>query len=223
MKRISMAFIIAALASNAIAQTQSPRPDDDKKDPYRERLGLRAGYVTTPSGLDDMFGAGLNLAVHYIHRFKSPFAVDVTFGTFHLGDVKDRVRAEEILGARFDDVTLRIITMTINPMLELKMSEKSYGFFSAGIGLYTVSLLLDANIREFEGTNSHFGINIGAGAIHQFSTNWFADLNVQAHRLWTSTGGDVFLNGDDIFFHFSNGDKNPWFYNVTVGLMVRVF
>jgi len=227
MRSILFALTAAALVilcgTAALAQTEAEperdtgaEPEKDK-DPNRGRLGLRAGYVGTPSSISDAFGGGLDLSLHWIHRFKYPFAIDATFGAAYLGSTGREDITIEIFRQRFDNVAMRLLHITVAPMMEFGLGERTHLFLSAGGGLYRVSVLVDQVFSEFDLSDSHFGVVASGGIIRQISDNWFLDASVKAHKFWTST------DMDDLFFRYSQGDGNPVFYNVSLGLMLRLF
>jgi opacity protein-like surface antigen len=214
MRAICLAAIISLFASLSFAQSDS---GEDKKDPNRERLGLRAGYVGTTSGLDNVFGGGLDLSLHWVQRIKYPFALDFTVGAFYLGSTGREDITIQTFGQLFDNVSMRVIHITAAPMLEFGLGERTDLYVSAGGGLYTVSLLIDQAFAETDLTNSHFGVVLGSGVIRQISHNWFVDANFTLNKFWTSK------ESDDLFFHYSEGDNNPVFYAISVGVMLRLF
>lgn len=211
MKTLLATVIITLLAANAIAQTDAP------KDPNRERLGIRTGYVGTSSDIDNSFGGGLNLALHYIQRIKKPFAIDFTLGAFYLGS-SSRVDITRLLfGPGVDDASMRIITFTVMPMIEFPLNDRTHFFVGAGGGLYTLSVLLDSGFFQGDVTDNHVGVNGGAGLVHRITTNWFLDATVQVHKFYTGK------KLDDLFFRYSEGDEDPLFFDISVGAMLRLF
>lgn len=213
MKRAALLLIICVFATSAVAQEDA----DKDKDPNRERLGLRAGYAATPSDLDDAFGGGLDLSLHWIQRIKYPFGFNVTLGAFYLGSTARDDITLSTFNRLFDKVSMRILRFTVSPMIEFNVSERTGLYASAGVGMYAVSLLVDEVFAEADLTNNHVGVNLGAGAIQQLSENWFVELDVQLHKFWTSS--DI----DDMFFRYSSGDGDPLFYQASVGVMIRLF
>ncbi|MDH3216202.1 MAG: hypothetical protein OEN01_07915, partial [Candidatus Krumholzibacteria bacterium] len=174
-------------------------------------------YAATTSGLDNVFGGGINLSLHYIQRITHPFAADFTLGAFYLGSTS----RDDITTLRFgptlsfDNVAMRVLRFTAAPMIEFEFDERTDFFISAGGGLYILSLLIDDAFREADVNTTHFGLNVGGGAIRQLSKNWFVDVSLQVHKFWTSDG--------DLFFDYSEGDGDPLFYQVSVGAMLRLF
>ncbi|UCG53176.1 MAG: outer membrane beta-barrel protein [Candidatus Latescibacterota bacterium] len=217
MKITVVALLIAILSTNTFAQSES----DAEKDPGKERLGIRFGYAKTANNLDGSFGAGLDLALHWVQRIKKPVSVDFTFGAIYLGGTDKTEITQGTFHADFDNASMRIITVTIAPMLELPIGERTDVYLSTGLGLYTVSLLIDENIYEFELTNNHFGVNAGIGVFRRIFTNWFLDFNLQIHKFWTADDLDRF--DPDWLYVYSRGDSDPLFWVVTTGVALRLF
>jgi opacity protein-like surface antigen len=213
MKSVLLALMLSCIAVTCIAQGDT----HDEKQPSGERLGLRVGYVQTTSGLDNVFGGGVNLALHFVQRIKEPFSVDVSLGAFYLGSTSRNDITVGVFGTSYDNVSMRIINFTAAPMVDFKLSDRTNLYASAGVGLYTVSLLVDENIFQFDLTDNHLGVNFGGGVVRRISENWFLELNAQAHKFWTST------DDTDLFYRYSEGDKNPLFYDINVGVLLHLF
>ena len=218
MKRfvVLIAAIITLFAPHAIAQSE----EGAETDLYRERLGLRAGFAWTANDLEENFGGGLDLSLHFIERIRKPFSVDVTLGAIYLGSTDSEI-TREFFGTEFDNVSMRILVVTAAPMVEIPLGEKTDFFFSAGAGMYVTSLILDQTLNEFDLTNTNFGINFNAGLSRRISTNWFLDAGVYLHKFWTEDSLEP--ESPDWVYVYSEGDSDPLFWCVTAGLALRLF
>jgi opacity protein-like surface antigen len=208
------AIIISLSVTNAIAQ-----PPTEEKRKSNERLGVRIGFVATPSDLENTFGNGLDLALHWVQRIRPQFSLDVTLGVFLMGETPG-VDIQSPPGAQVfppNDVNIRIATVTVAPMLDFRLNPKTDFYVSGGVGLYTITALLGSGFFQGETSDNHVGLNGGAGVLRRVSTNWYLDLNVQVHKFWT---GRKF---DDLFFIASEGDEDPLFYQITVGFLLQLF
>lgn len=217
MRTIFAAVIISLLAVNAIAQP--PRPGSEREVPERERerLGVRAGYTGTTSGLDDTFGGGFNLALHWIQYVRYPLFADFTLGAFYMGKTGRQDITFDIFQQNFDNTSMRIIRLTAAPMIEMPVNERTTAYASFGGGLYVVSVLLDEAFLEFDATDNHLGISIAAGVDHRFTQNWSFDFHAEFHKIWTSD------HSDDLFYRYSEGDQDPLFYQIAAGVSLRLF
>jgi opacity protein-like surface antigen len=213
-----LAVIIACSASDVIAQYEEENPTDD----LNERLGIRAGYGWTPNDVSESFGGGLNLTLHFIHRFKKPLAVNVELGAIYLGSTDSHITQDFFgAGVDFDKLSMRILTFTASPMLEFSVSERTDFFFSAGGGLYAVTLLIDEGLFEFDATDNHLGVTVAAGLIRRLSTNWFFDASIHAHKFWTAD--ELNIGNPDWIFVYSEGDSDPLLWTANVGVALRMF
>jgi opacity protein-like surface antigen len=214
MNAFRVALIISLIATSAFAQ----QPGDPDTDDSRERIGLRAGYVGTSSTLDDVFGSGLNLDLHWVQGIAEPVFLDFTLGAFYLGETdRDDITFDIFQPQTFHNVSMRVLRFTVAPLIELSLSERTAAYVSIGGGLYVISLLLDQSFFQFDLTDNHVGINVGAGVTRRITTNWFIDLHAEAHKFWTST------DNNDLFFRYSEGDQDPVFFEVTAGFLLRLF
>ena len=217
MKYSTLVLLVFLIPTIAFAQSET----ESEKDPTKDRIGLRAGYSATTSNLEKNFGSGMNLALHFIQRIKKPLFIDFTLGAIYMGSTNNSDITRLIFGTDFDSVTMRIINITLAPMVEIPVGSRTDLYLSAGGGIYTVSLLLDQDFSEFDLSNTNWGVNAGAGVMRRISTNWFLDLNFQTHYFWTE---DKFEPASpDWFFVYSEGDSNPLFWSVSGGVALRLF
>lgn len=211
-----VAAIIALSAPLAIAQVE----DTTAADPFRERLGLRTGFAWTANDLEENFGGGLDLSLHFIQRIRKPFSVDVSLGAIYLGSTDTDI-TRQVFGTEFDDVSMRVLIITAAPMVEIPLGERTDVFLSAGVGIYAVSLILDQTLNEFDLTNNHFGVNLNAGLSRRIFTNWFLDAGVYLHKFWTDDELDP--DSPDWVYIYSEGDSSPLFWCITAGVALRLF
>lgn len=205
-------------ASPARAQRHDQTAPQQKRPPEeRERLGVRAGFVGTTSTLKDNFGEGANLALHWITHIKQPVYVDFSLGSFYMGATHNQQPTFDLFGATYDRVSMRVIRFTVAPMLDFQINDKWNGYFSMGGGAYIVSLLLDEDFFGFDLTDTHFGIDLGGGFTRRFTENWFIDVHGEVHKFWSGSGPK------NIFYIYSGNDQDPIFYQITAGLLVRLF
>ena len=80
---------------------------------------------------------------------------------------------------------------------------------------------MDQDFNEFDLSNTNFGVNAGAGLMRRIFTNWFLDVNFQAHYFWTEANLEP--ESPDWFYLYSEGDSNPLFWALTVGVAIKAF
>lgn len=181
----------------------------------RETVGVRFGYAETTSRLDDSFGAGFIAVLHFVEKFNSNTGIDFSFGSFYMG----RTFRKDITFDRFlttDDIRMNIIFMTAAPLFELKMRQDYYFYGSGGLGLYAVSLVREMGYLWGSNTQYHLGVTGGLGFYHVLTDNWNLDLNLAVHQFWTDN------DFDDWVAVYSEGDQDPFFYQITVGVSLDI-
>ena len=222
MRILLIIAIITACAGNAIAQQSPPPPPqqeqkEDDPNKWGERLGLRIGYVGTSSGLENSFGGGVNVALHWVQSVHGPFGLSFALGAFALGSTDREDITIDFFGTTLDDVNMRIINFSFGPSVELPINERMRFHASIRGALYTVTLFVTQGLNQGDPSDNHLGANGTAGLVYRLSTNWFLDLDMQLHKIWTSS------DPTDIIYAYSEGEQDPLFYVVNVGVMLRLF
>lgn len=206
-------FVWVSIAFLVITSTaQNARSGDENT---RETVGVRLGYAETTSRLDDSFGAGFIAALHFVEKFNSLAGIDFNFGSFYMG----RTSRKDITFDRFmtnDEMRMNIIYMTAAPTLELKMHRDYYWYGSAGLGLYAVTLVRELGYFWGSNTQYHLGVTGGFGFYRVLTDNWNLDLGFAAHRFWTDNAFD------DWVAVYSEGDQDPFFFQITVGVSLDI-
>ena len=198
-------LLIVSIAQNAYSEDEN----------IRETLGIRLGYAKTTNRVDDSFGAGFIAALHFVEKLNSTIGIDFSFGSFYMG----RTSRKDITFDRFltdDEMRMNIIFITAAPTFELKMSQ-DYSFYgSGGLGIYAVSLVREQGY--FWGTNTqyHLGVTGGLGFYRSLTDNWNLDLNLAVHQFWTEN------KFDDWVAIYSEGDQDPFLYQITVGVSLDI-
>jgi len=180
-----------------------------------ETVGARIGYARTTSRLDAAFGAGVDLEVHFAEMLRKPLSLAFSLGLYNLGGTSRNDITESLFQANSYDAKMNVSYLTVSPMVSFDLPGKSSVYFSGGVGLYGVMLLLDAGLFGAQNTQYHFGLVSGAGYTYELTGSLMLDLNLSFNKFWTSN------DWDDWFYAYSEGDKNPFFYRVNVGITYR--
>jgi opacity protein-like surface antigen len=201
-----------------VASFLSLRASEEVLDSGYERVSCRLDHITYSNvGIRTTTG-GLSLDLHWVQGIAEPVFLDFTVGAFYLGETdRDDITFDIFQPQTFHNVSMRVLRFTVAPLIELSLSERTAAYVSIGGGLYVISLLLDQSFFQFDLTDNHVGINVGAGVTRRITTNWFIDLHAEAHKFWTST------DNNDLFFRYSEGDQDPVFFEVTAGFLLRLF
>jgi len=189
-----LVLLCAVCASLAVVPVQAW----SQLPPVRERLGLRTGYIQTFGGLQDHFGAGGHLTLHFTERMYDHLYFDFRVVAMYLGDSKHPEIAREVKKNNNIISEMRILYFSIGPNYTVDLAEYWTGYLSAGAGIYSVSILFDSGIQAFGESDQHFGFNGGGGILWRFTDTWNLDLGFTVHhfyteknlrnRLWVYTG-----------------------------------
>jgi len=180
----------------------------------RERLGVRVGYVGTRGGLADSYGAGTHANIHFSERISSPYYLHVRVGAIYLGDLKRSELAERFTGIANIQSQMRLLFLTGGPQYTLLLGDRWTGYTSVEAGIYSVNLLFDGPFQSIDVSDSHFGGNIGVGAMWRIAGTWNLDLNTTVHYFRTN------MNRFALFPAFTDGDSNPLFIQTSVGVTI---
>ncbi len=192
----------AFCTTGALAQIRYPR----------ERLGVRVGYVGTQRGLSKSYGGGSHTNIQFSERVYTPFYLQIRVGALNLGDLRRQQLAERftnIAGVRSE---MRVLFLSAGPQYTLLLGNRWTGYTSIEGGIYAVSLLFDSGIQAFDVSDTHFGGNVGIGAMWRVAGAWNLDLNTTVH--YFRTASDRFT----LFNWFSGGDDNPLLLQVSLGI-----
>jgi opacity protein-like surface antigen len=203
---IAMAVVSMLAAGNIRAQ--------DKDGPPRERLGARAAFTGTTGNLNEHFGHGYDLTLYFTERLVRSFYLDIRIGATYFGDLllpeisEDFTRTDGIMSE------MRLAYLTLGPQYASDISETKTVYFSAGLGIYTVSMLFDTGVQAYDLSDQHFGLSAGMGMYWRITKNWNLDFNATLQTLWT--------DNDDLYPIFTGGGKNPIFLVLGMGVAMNL-
>jgi hypothetical protein len=196
---IVLLMLLSLLASDVCSQLPPPR----------ERLGVRSGYMETTGKLDEHFGDGSFMTLHFSEKILNPLYLDIKIGAVYLGDL---LKPEIILDAQPIDSEMRILFFTAGPQYNYPTGETTTLYGSFGIGIYSVSILRDTGLQAYDFSNQHFGLNGGLGFLWRFAATWNLDVNLTAHKFWTPEDRST------LFYIFTNEGSDPYLYQLGIGI-----
>jgi opacity protein-like surface antigen len=183
--------------------------------PVRERLGLRTGYIQTLGGLQDNFGAGGHLTLHFTERTYDHLYFDLRVAAMYLGDSKHPEIAKRVTANDNTISEMRILYFSIGPNYTFDLAEYWTGYLSAGAGIYSVSILFDSGIQAYDYSDQHFGFNGGGGILWRFTDTWNLDLGFTVHHFYTEK------KRSDLFWVFTGeGAANPTLLEFSAGICI---
>ncbi|NIM19211.1 MAG: outer membrane beta-barrel protein [Candidatus Latescibacteria bacterium] len=206
MKKLILSAIVATFSIAAIVPQAGSQPKSG-----REKLGIRIGFVEPESDIENAFGDGSGLALHFTERIKPPLFIEIALAAIYLGESKTDEITELLFGPGVSDANMRIINITLGPTIEIPLGERRIFYISSGIGLYSISVLLEMGLFGSDISQEHFGAQVGAGIYWPLTDNWKLDVNFTAHHIRTAE------ETSDIFYLYSAGDSDPNFYQFSIG------
>lgn len=208
MRRGSCALFVAAVV--IVLLVAPARAIDEAAG--QERLGVRAGYIETFDGLHASHGTGWDLTLFFSEQVYSRIVLDIRLGAIYLGDalnpdLDDRLtRIPGILSE------MRVLYFSVGPMAGMRIGASNSAYVSAGIGVYSVSIVFDSGFSAFDTSDQHVGFNGGIGVSRRIAMNWSIEANATIH--YFSVGNR------DLYYLFTDGADSPVFAGVAIGATV---
>lgn len=183
--------------------------------PVRERLGARGGAVLTSGSLNDSYGNGGNVVLFFTERLFQSLFFDVHIGAIYMGDLKNSDLDDAIFGQLGIVSEMRFLYFSVGPQYVQPVGERTTLYVAAGLGVYSVSVVLDdPGVQAFNFSDQHLGFNGGAGYMYRFTDNWSVELNLTLQHVRTSSGVD------DLYYTFTEGGGPPTLVEANVGVMI---
>jgi opacity protein-like surface antigen len=213
--------VVTVLAAVGVAHAQPPPqtvPGPDE--PPQERLGARAAFAGTVGDLNQHFGHGYDLTLYFTERLIGTFYLDVRIGATYFGDLlipeigETFARRQNILFTGGVTSEMRLAYLTLGPQYTSDISDTKTVYFSAGLGIYTVSMYFDTGVQAADFSDQHFGVSAGIGMFWRITDNWNLDFNATLQSLWTDQ--------DDLYPIFTGGGHNPMLLVAGVGLAMNL-
>ena len=179
-----------------------------------ERLGVRAGYVGTSDGLRDFYGDGWDLTLFFTEKVYSRLLLDVRLGAVYLGDALKTDLDDQLTLQPGIVSSMRFLYVSAGPMVGFGLGNSYSGYVSAGVGIYSVSMLFGSGIAAFDYSDQHLGYSAGAGLSTRIATNWCLEMNGTLHYVSTDAGPN------DLFWLFTDGGDAPVLLGIAFGVTV---
>jgi len=178
----------------------------------REILGLRVGGVLSSGPVNDKFGDGSEIEVHFIDGLNPWFGINIALSSHNLGDSKDRDMNIEYTGLD-RPVKLQIFSVTAAAVAVKRIGDRFAPTIEAGFGLYTLNGVIQAGIYEGSITDNQFGFYGGAGVLYRLTRSLFLNANAKYHYIFS---------GDDwrSTVYFYTGEERVTLYQIAVGVAI---
>jgi hypothetical protein len=178
----------------------------------RELLGLRAGGTISTGGVNEIFGNGSELEIHFIEGLNPWLGINISLSSHNFGESNDRQKNIDYTGLD-RPVDLNIFSVTVAAVAVKDIKGKWSSTFEGGIGLYTVNGIIQAGLYEGTRTNNQFGFYGGAGLLYRLTKSFSINANAKYHYVFT---------GDDLrhTIYFYTSEDRISFYQIAVGIAI---
>ncbi len=178
----------------------------------REILGLRVGGILSSGTLNDKFGDGSEIEVHFIEGLNPWFGIDIALSSHNLGDSKDRDMNIDYTG-QDRPVKLQVFSVTAAALAVKRIGNRFSPTIEGGFGLYTINGVIQAGIYEGSITDNQFGFYGGAGLLYRVTKSLFINANAKYHYIFS---GDSWRST----VYFYTGDDRVTLYQIAVGIAI---
>ena len=207
-RRLTISLVLSSLLT-LIAAPPGARCQGIKG---REILGLRVGGVLSAGTLNDKFGDGSEIEIHFIEGLNPWFGIDISLSSHNLGDSKDRNMNIQYTG-QDRPVKLQVFSVTAAAIAVKRIGKRFSPTLEGGLGLYTLNGVIQAGIYEGSVTDNQFGFYGGAGLLYRISKSLFINANAKYHYIFS---GDSWRST----VYFYTGEDRTTLYQIAVGIAI---
>ncbi len=177
----------------------------------QERLGVRVGYIETSDGLHGTFGDGWDLTLFFTEQVYSKILLDIRIGAIYLGDALNPDLDDRVTNTPGIVSEMRVLSFSVGPMAGLSVGASYSAWISAGIGVYSVSMVFDSGLSVFDYSDQHVGFNGGVGLSRRISMNWSLEVSASLHYF------SVDREPSDLYYVFTDGADSPLLAGLLLG------
>ncbi|MCK4539245.1 MAG: hypothetical protein KAV42_10660 [Candidatus Krumholzibacteria bacterium] len=200
---ITALFLITSLAPvNAVSQGLKGR----------EVLGLRLGGVASPGAVEDCFGRGSELELHFIEGLGSWYGVDIALSMHNFGRSLSREKNIDFTGSD-RTVEAEIYSLTFGLVGIRSVTDRISLGMEGGMGLYPITAIIPEGIWEGRVTRNQFGFYTGANIYYSLNRRGLSlDIGAKYHYVFS---------GDDPWqvLYAYTGEDRLRFIQMTVGIV----
>jgi opacity protein-like surface antigen len=179
-----------------------------------ELFGFRIGGVRSTGTMEDVFGSGTEMELHFTEGLGTWFGIDIALSAHNFGDSKDAQKNIDYTGLNMP-VELGIYSVTAAFLAAGSLSERFALTGEAGAGLYVVNTSITAGLYEGNRNENRFGMYGGAGILFRLTKSLHLDLNGKYHYIFS--GSDRF---DSIYFYTDR--SRTQFLQISFGVLILV-
>jgi opacity protein-like surface antigen len=178
----------------------------------REILGFRAGGVLSSGLLNDKFGDGSEIEIHFIEGLNPWFGINIALSSHNLGESKDRDMNIDYTG--FDrPVKLQVFSVTAAALAIMHIGDRFSPTLEGGFGLYTINGVIQAGLYEGSITDNQVGFYGGVGLLYRLTRSLFLNANAKYHYIFSG-------NDWNSTVYFYTGEERITLYQIAVGVAI---
>ncbi|MBU8922535.1 MAG: hypothetical protein KOO63_12020 [Bacteroidales bacterium] len=178
----------------------------------REVLGLRLGGVVSPGSVEEYFGHGSELELHFMEGLGSWYGIDISLSMHNLGRSLSREKNIDFLG--FDrTVKVEIYSLTVGLVGIRQVADRISIGMEGGMGLYPITAVIPEGIWEGRITRNQFGFYAGANVYYSLNKRGLS-LDIGAKYHYVFSGNDPM----QILYAYTGEDRLQ-FIQMTVGIV----
>ena len=178
----------------------------------REILGLRLGGVVSSGSVEDTFGRGSELELHFMEGLGSWYGIDISLSMHNFGRSLSREKNIDFTG--FDRaVKAEIFSLTAGLVGIRQVTDRISLGIDGGMGLYPITAVIPEGIWEGRITRNQFGLYTGANIYYSLNKRGLSlDIGAKYHYVFS---------GDDPLqiFYVYTGEDRLQFVQMTVGIV----
>jgi len=208
MRLLKRLLLVLALATIALPSISAAQEDSG------ERLGVRAGYMSSDDGLYEYYGDGWDLTLYFTEHLYRKLLLNVQLAAIYLGDARVPDLDDQLTVSYGIVSQMRFFYFSVGPMLRIPIGQSWATCAAAGVGIYSVSVSFSSAITAFDYSDQHVGFNGGLGVTRRITGNVSAELNGSVHYV------NVDENLTDLYWAFTNGGDAPLMLGLALGVVV---
>ena len=132
------------------------------------------------------------------------------------------------VGALLDDILLnsagvtgsmRVLYFSVGPMFGWPVGGGYGAYASAGLGIYSASMVFDTNTPSTVNRNfsdQYIGFNGAFGVTKRLTANWSLEANAAVH--YFNTGKAI----DDVYYAFTGAADDPLLLDIAAGIVIDI-
>ncbi len=179
----------------------------------REKLGIRIGGIFSPGKLDDSFGKGTELEIHFVEGLGTWFGIGVSLSTHNFGRSLDIEKDFDYTGNP-RTVEMEVYSLTVGFVTYRKIYGRITLSTDTGFGLYTSSAIIPSGIWEGRITKNDPGLYAGLDINYRLTER---GLSVELSGRYNHIYSDNKL--PHVIYAYT-GQDHAGFFQLTIGVNI---